>query len=205
MIDTNKIFKKFVSDGDKEAIGTLYARYYRELYLFLYRFVENKEETENVIQDTFLQILKMQEKEKLNGVENFPSWLYRVAFNRWLKSLQTKNRRRGIENSEIIPFLKESVELNSRIDYDTIMKVMDLLKNPTHKLILDYSAKGLDNQAIAKKLGETGKDIRRKKYEARKAFKELLKRLGVIERPPKLHNSLLAIVRCLLVDLRNHR
>lgn len=72
-----------VSEGDEKAFELLYSEYQPRLNVYLLPFTNNsKEEVEEIIQDTFLKI--WMRRETLPAIENFPSYLFRMARNRFL-------------------------------------------------------------------------------------------------------------------------
>jgi RNA polymerase sigma-70 factor (family 1) len=44
-----------ISKGDEKAFGQLYSVYYKKIYLFAWSFLKNKEQSEEVLQETFLK------------------------------------------------------------------------------------------------------------------------------------------------------
>lgn len=66
-------------NGSKEAIGELVKRYERKIYNLAFRIAGNKEDASDILQDTFLQVLK--KISTFKGESKFSTWLYRIATN----------------------------------------------------------------------------------------------------------------------------
>ena len=74
--------------GDREAFRVLVERHSRSLYHLVYRMTGSPEDTEEIVQDTFLRAFKALEKFELRS--NFGTWVYRIATNRTLDFLKSK-------------------------------------------------------------------------------------------------------------------
>ncbi len=75
-------------NGDKEAISILVNQYSSRIYAIAFRLMQNEEDAEDVLQETFIIMLN-----KLNtfeGKSSLYTWLYRVATNVALGKLRKK-------------------------------------------------------------------------------------------------------------------
>jgi RNA polymerase sigma-70 factor, ECF subfamily len=85
--------------GDEEAFSQLVDRYRRELQAHAYRIVRSHEESEDLMQETFLRAWRM--RESFEGRASFRAWLYRIATNASLNALERRSRRQGDERGLI--------------------------------------------------------------------------------------------------------
>ena len=74
--------------GDRDAFRVLVERHSRSLYHLVYRMTGSSEDTEEIVQDTFLRAFKGLGKFELRS--NFGTWVYRIAANRTLDFLKSK-------------------------------------------------------------------------------------------------------------------
>ena len=65
--------------GIREAFDELVLRYDRELYYYLYRYLGNSANADDVLQKTFLKVLE--ECDKFDVARKFRPWLYTIAVN----------------------------------------------------------------------------------------------------------------------------
>jgi len=65
--------------GDTAAFGDLVRRYQDRLYHTVYRLVDNAEDAQDVVQETFLNAY--QSLDRFKGDSLFFTWLYRIAVN----------------------------------------------------------------------------------------------------------------------------
>lgn len=68
-----------VRDGDPEKLGLLYERYKRPLLGFFMGMVRDKELGEDLVQNTFMRILKY--KHLFRGDGDFRTWMFHIARN----------------------------------------------------------------------------------------------------------------------------
>jgi len=77
--------------GDKAAFALLVARYQRELYHFLVRFLGNRASAEDVFQESFLQV--HQSVEQFDPQRRFRPWLFTIAANKARDLIRSQARR----------------------------------------------------------------------------------------------------------------
>ena len=77
-------------DGDKAAFESLYGRYEKPLFDFIYRMVPDSTETESLFQETFLRLVRA--KRKYRATAQFKTWLFQIAVN------LCRDRSRGMKH-----------------------------------------------------------------------------------------------------------
>ena len=92
--------------GDREAFATLYDRHFARIYDFAGRLMRDRDETADVVQDTFLKA--MNSIEGLKSGASFKSWLFTIARNTALGRLERSQRTRPLsiasdEDEEDVP------------------------------------------------------------------------------------------------------
>ncbi|WP_430335459.1 sigma-70 family RNA polymerase sigma factor [Rhodococcus sp. ACT016] len=78
-------------DGEETAFGELVEQYRRELQVHCYRIVGSFEESEDLVQETFLRAWR--KRESFQGRSTFRAWLYRIATNACLDFLDRHPRQ----------------------------------------------------------------------------------------------------------------
>jgi len=66
-------------DGDAAAFETLYRRYEKPLFAFIYRLVPDSTDTESLFQETFFRLVRA--KGKYRAPAQFKTWLFQIAVN----------------------------------------------------------------------------------------------------------------------------
>jgi RNA polymerase sigma-70 factor, ECF subfamily len=79
-----------IKQGDLSAFDPLYERHKRGLFRYVYGFLKNEEEAEEVFHEAFMQVLKANELSFEQG--SFQGWLYLVARNASLNRIRTRER-----------------------------------------------------------------------------------------------------------------
>jgi len=116
--------------GDNDAFETLYRRYERPLFSFILRFVGNRESAEDLIQQTWMKVLKglpgYRERSK------FGSWLFGIANNCCIDHV------RGITRKQVNDFVSsEKMEELPDIDLEPEGSLMqNELNERLHQAIL---------------------------------------------------------------------
>lgn len=141
-------------NGDGELFRILYDRYYLKVLDKCYSLLKNRGLAEEFAEDIFSKVFeKISVTEKIT---HFSSWLYSVTYNHCIDYLRHKKRLHYPEwnNYNIIKEIPdESEEDFSEFDYDTLLKVLDMI-HPEEKalLIMKYQ----DNISLR----EIGKSLR---------------------------------------------
>lgn len=68
-----------VSEGDLDKLGLLFERYKKRLYGFFYNMTHDRLQSEDLVQNTFIRIMKYRKSYKADKV--FRVWLFQVARN----------------------------------------------------------------------------------------------------------------------------
>ena len=85
-----ELFQNFCDSQSTSAYEALVARYERELFSYLRRYVGNAEMAEDVFQATFLQVYV--KRDRFEAGRRFRPWLYTIATNQAIDA-QRRNRR----------------------------------------------------------------------------------------------------------------
>ncbi|HLH62862.1 MAG TPA: sigma-70 family RNA polymerase sigma factor [Ktedonobacteraceae bacterium] len=83
--------------GDQDAFAQLVQRYQRRVFNLVYRMLQHYEEANEITQETFLAA--WQGLPAFRGDARFPTWLYRIAYNCSLKSLEQRKRDKALQEA----------------------------------------------------------------------------------------------------------
>lgn len=89
-----------IGQGDASAAATLVDRYACRLQAFAWRMLGDREEAEDVVQDSFLRLWKHARRWK-PGAARFSTWLYQVAAN----GCRDRLRKRRDHSAEAVDWL----------------------------------------------------------------------------------------------------
>jgi len=87
----NKNIQLLIKDalaGKQSAYEALLKRYKNGIYSMIYQMIRNREETEDLVQETFIKAFNSLEKYNKNYA--FSTWLYKIAFNHCIDAIRKK-------------------------------------------------------------------------------------------------------------------
>ncbi|RCS27546.1 RNA polymerase sigma factor [Polaribacter sp. WD7] len=114
----DKLYIDKVIDGDTNAFSYLVDNYKNMIYSLAYKMTKNKEEAEEISQDTFIKAYK--NLSNFKGDSKFSTWLYKIAYHATLDAVK-KNKRNA-----------STFEINE-ITYNQIKSVEDILEGIERK------------------------------------------------------------------------
>ncbi|MBN2600585.1 MAG: sigma-70 family RNA polymerase sigma factor [Candidatus Marinimicrobia bacterium] len=136
-VTDEELIRRFQA-GDETAFEEIVNRYKNRLMNFAYRFVLDREEAEDIVQDTFLKVY--QNRYAYKEIAKFSTWIYTITAN-LAKTILRKQRNRklfffsrlGPEDKDM-DFPSNEPDTQSRIegkfDEQTIQKA--IIKLPEH-------------------------------------------------------------------------
>ncbi|WP_298881442.1 sigma-70 family RNA polymerase sigma factor [uncultured Polaribacter sp.] len=95
-----------VINGDTNAFAYLVDEYKNMVYSLAYKMTKNKEEAEEISQDTFIKAFK--NLSKFKGDSKFSTWLYRIAYHTSLDAI--KKNKKNNSNVEINEFTFNQIQ-----------------------------------------------------------------------------------------------
>lgn len=76
-----QLYIRFLTEGDEDAFRTLFEKHRSGLTLFLYGFVGNENDAEELMMDTFAVLVSGTVRYKVRENAEFRTWLYAIARN----------------------------------------------------------------------------------------------------------------------------
>ena len=144
-------------------IDTIYRRYGGYIYGYIYGMVQNKAEAEDLLQDTFLKVMKSE----TDKIENMKAWFITVARNTVYDHWRREKRKRAL-----MPFLKRKQrDIDLKLDIEReIGKLSPKLK----EVIILREINQLNYEEISKILGIEIGTVKSRLNRARKELRNLL-------------------------------
>src|SRR4051794_15232380 len=85
-----------LQNGDQDAVAELATAYGSKIYQLAFRYLRNKEDAEEVMQDVLLKVYRS--SAAFRGDAALSSWIYRITFNAAMSRLRTASYQRAQEN-----------------------------------------------------------------------------------------------------------
>lgn len=101
--------------GDQQALGDLADAYSAKIYQLAFRYLRNREDAEEVVQDVLFKVYR--KVGEFRGDAALSSWIYRITFNTAMSRLRTaKYQRQQAEEPQVISSEGEALPRASRAD-----------------------------------------------------------------------------------------
>jgi RNA polymerase sigma-70 factor, ECF subfamily len=166
-------------------ITALVAEYSTTLYRVAYSVTRNAAEAEDAVQETFLRVLKHQEK--ITEIRDLRVWLVRIVWNVVLdKKRRAKTRP---ENDDVSDHLRTLQSDDRRADEEVIsseqhaliLGLVDQLPHKERQALLLSAVEELSTAQIADVLGTTESSVRSRIFRARRELALLLAKEGIAQ------------------------
>ncbi len=142
---------------DEYAYDLLVKRYKDPLMNFIFRFVNDKTDAEDILQETFLRLYK--NKHYYKEIAKFSTWIYTIAGNLAKTELRKKKRRNFFSIHNFMDTEKDyelpdkgvtpDREANSNITNSEIQKAIDKLSAKFKQVVLLRDVQGFSYEEIA--------------------------------------------------------
>lgn len=147
--------------GDNYAFDLLVKRYKEPLMNFVYRFVGDREEAEDIVQETFLRLFK--NKHYYREIAKFSTWIYTIAGNLAKTELRRRKRRKLLSISHFMSSEKDydipdedsnpERDANTVITDKIIQQAIDKLSPKFKQVIVLRDIQGFSYEEIAEIVG----------------------------------------------------
>lgn len=171
--------------GDEKAFEELITLHERRVYRLLYRMMGNKEDAEDLTQETFLSLHR--HGHRFRAEARFSTFIYRVAANAALNRRRSLGRgRTRVDKLKVRQKAGDDLPSSPRDPEDAthgaelsehVRKALDGLSPSLRMPVILYDIEGLAYGEIAKVLGIAEGTVKSRIHRARQALREKLRDL----------------------------
>jgi len=124
--------------GDKHALAQLVKSHEKTVYNFSFKICRNKDLAENIMQETFLSMVKS--LHQFDGNSKLSTWLYRIVSNHCLMEYRKmKKHFLSLDDEEVPEKSRESSDWSAVPSFEIENnELKDILDNAINKLPPDY-------------------------------------------------------------------
>lgn len=153
-------------NGDKGALGALVNRWNKKLTSFSYKYTKNNDQAKDIVQDSWIAIIRG--INKLKSPSKFPSWAFRIVYNKTIDQLK---KTHDLDLSKVNEPQSEEI-----LDHEILDINAELKKLPSiHKTILNlYYLEGMPVKEISKLLSISDGTVKSRIFYAREKLKKNL-------------------------------
>jgi len=186
------LVKKYRQARDMNSFKTLVRRYQNRIFNSAYHLIGNKEEAEEVVQDTFVKVHQ--------GIDNFRedasfgAWVFRISHNLCMDILRNRKKRVAIQTIPLLARTGEETDGDYEAGVDDIAdmtlepaQVLDLkeeseiiefslksLPEAQRAVLILHDLEGFQYQQIAEIIGASIGTVRSRLHYGRIKLKEML-------------------------------
>jgi len=175
-------------NGDLYAFDLIVKRYKNQLLNFVYRFLGNAEEAEDLVQETFLRVYR--NRKAYQKVAKFSTWIYTIAGNLAKTELRKRKRRKFFSISDLGYNEKDydisdeaynpEKDVDGRMKEEIIYKEIENLSPKFREVILLRDVQQLSYEEISQivniPLGTVKSRVNRGRLKLQEKLKHLLER-----------------------------
>lgn len=161
--------------GNSKAQYQLYKLYSKAMYNICLRMMNNNEDAEDVLQESFTEAFFKLDSFRYES--SFGAWLKRVVINKCINKINKKKINMVLTDN--IPEITEETndDLNTvKLNVKDIQKAMEQLPDGYRVIFSLYLLEGYDHSEIAQIMGITESTSKSQYSRAKQKIKELLKK-----------------------------
>ena len=169
-----------IIQGNTNVFGVLVDRYKEMIFTLALKMIKNREEAEEISQDTFIKIYNSLNKFK--GDSKFSTWIYKIAYNTCLDRLKkNKKEENTISIDEFSDHLVKTLDnalstLEDKERKQTIQNCLNLLSREESFLLTLYYFDDQNLDEIAKIMDINSNNAKVKLFRGRKKLAVILKK-----------------------------
>ena len=169
-----------ILQGETNAFAVLVDRYKDMIFTLALKMVRNREEAEEVAQDTFIKIYNSLNKFK--GDSKFSTWIYKIAYNTCLDRLKkNKKEENNISIDEFSAHLIKTMDnalsaLEDKERKQTIQNCLNLLPSDENFLLTLFYFEDQSLEEIGKIMNINANNVKVKLFRSRQKLAVILKK-----------------------------
>ena len=176
MTSDELIYSRFLAEHNEEDFRTLLDRHRESLMLFIYSFVHNMDDAEELMLDAFAEAAA---GAKFSGRSSFKTWLFSIGKNMALMHLRKQRSRsavpfEGTEETAGPPELDILREERNRQLYEAL----SLLHKEYRQILILLYFEDMSHEEAGRVMGKTKRQTYHLAERGRAALKEKLERMG---------------------------
>ncbi|MDR0574150.1 MAG: RNA polymerase sigma-70 factor [Tannerella sp.] len=175
---TDETLMAAIKKDDYASYNRLFERYYGRLCQYVYGWLENREDSEDIIQDLFLILWSGRKKMEVN--ENVSGYLFKMAKNMSLNHIRAaKNYRILLEKQSNAPDYYEEDLLESDEFRIALYDCIERLSERSREVFILHRVKGLKQKDISEKLSISVKTIKNQLWTSLQKLRKCLEIKGL--------------------------
>jgi RNA polymerase sigma factor (sigma-70 family) len=156
--------------GNSKAQFRLYNQYSKAMYNLAYRILNNREDAEDILQESFVECFRNLNSFRFEST--FGAWLKRIVVNRCIN--QVKKKKADLTFCETLPSIPAEDEEEPIYDTKAVFKGIEMLPDGYRIILTLYLLEGYDHSEISQILGITESTSKSQYSRAKEKLKNIL-------------------------------
>lgn len=158
-------------EGISSAQFRLYNQYSRAMYNLAFRMMNNREDAEDMLQETFIECFRSLDSFRYEST--FGAWLKSILINRCIN--QIRKRKVELVFDDKLPVVAEEEDQEQEYDTKKIFEAIEKLPDGYRIILTLYLLEGYDHSEIAGIMGITESTSKSQYSRAREKLRTMLK------------------------------
>lgn len=165
-------------EGDSNAFGRLYRRYFKKIYYYIYRLSNCSEDAEDIASIVFLKALVGIKQYESRG--RFLAWLRKIAFNSISNFYKSRRSRKRREAVFLGPPTVASVAEARLVEMEEMEALATAIEGlpPDYQSVLALKLAGLTNMEIGEVIGRSVSAVKSLYHKTLKALRRDVRQQG---------------------------
>jgi RNA polymerase sigma-70 factor (ECF subfamily) len=156
--------------GNRKAQFRLYDLYSRAMYNLAYRILNNREDAEDILQESFVECFRSIDSFRFEST--FGAWLKKITINKCIN--QIKKKKIDLTLSETLPAIIDEAEEEVTYDTGKIFRGIEQLPDGYRIILTLYLLEGYDHAEISQILGITESTSKSQYSRAKEKLRNIL-------------------------------
>lgn len=158
---TDKKLVRLYIDGQDTALETLIARHKEKIFTQIMMFVRDRNQAEDIFQDTFIKIIKTLRSGRYTDEGKFGPWAARIAYNLCVDHFRRSKRNPHVHGSEefdifdVIQMTDDNVEdrITRTETHNKVRRLVNALPKEQREVVILRHYSGMSFKEIAELTG----------------------------------------------------
>jgi RNA polymerase sigma-70 factor (ECF subfamily) len=164
---------------DAQALAEIYDRYAESIYRYLYRYLGDAAQAEDLASEVFLKLLEVLGTRRAPR-EHLQGWLYRVAHNLAMDRFRQRSSRPTVALNEALVAGGDlpDIAVAKRLDQQQLRLAISQLTSAQQQVILLRFGEGLKVAEVSELMGKSQGAVKILQHRAVRRLRKLLEREG---------------------------
>ncbi|HHY74251.1 MAG TPA: RNA polymerase sigma factor [Bacillus bacterium] len=158
--------------GDKQKYTIIINRFQKQIYLYCYYLLGNKEDAEDAVQDIFIK--GFENMDKFTNNTSYSAWLYKIAYNHCINLIKRRSRFYNV----LKQYKNQEFQMREPNHTEIIHELLDQLNSEEKHILLLRAVEEYTFEEISIIMDIKAATIRKKYERIRKKLHQFIKKKG---------------------------